>query len=49
MDLAGQEEADNNIRANDGCIVTCNDEEEDVVEWKFEYILDYGKTDNGRW
>lgn len=47
--LAGQEEADDDVRANDGRVVTRNDEEEDVVEWKFEHILDCGKADNGRW
>lgn len=47
--LAGQEEADDDVRANDGRVVTRNDEEEDVVEWKFEHILDCGKAENGRW
>lgn len=49
VELAGQGEIEDNVRANHGRIVTRNDDEKDVVEWKFEKILGYGKADNGRW
>ena len=30
-------------------MVTRTDDGDDVVEWKFEDILDYGKANNGKW
>ena len=47
--LPGQEEAEGHVRANEGRVVTRTDEGDDVVEWRFERILDYGKASNGRW
>jgi len=47
--IAGQDQADGDVRANRGRTVTRTDNGEDAVEWRFESIMDYGKADNGRW
>lgn len=40
---------DDDLQANDGRVVRRTDDEEDVIEWNFASILDFGKADNGRW
>jgi len=47
--IPGQEEVEQDVRANRGRVVTRTDDGEEVQEWRFEAILDYGKADNGRW
>lgn len=47
--IPGQEEAETEVRANEGREVTRTDDGEDVVEWRFEKLLDFGKADNNRW
>jgi hypothetical protein len=47
--IPGQEQTHDDVRANRGRTVTRTDDGDDVVEWRFEDILDYGKADNGRW
>lgn len=47
--MPGQEHTHGDVRANQGRVVTRTDDERDVVEWKFDSIMDYGKADNGRW
>jgi hypothetical protein len=46
--LEGQDQAEDDIGANYGKLVTYTDDGEDVVKWRFERILDFGKVDNGR-
>ena len=46
--IPGQGEAQSDVRANRGRVVTQTDEGEEAQEWKFESILDYGKADNRR-
>lgn len=45
--FAGQEDSD--LSMNKGRVIVRTDGHDDVVEWEFERILDYGKADNGRW
>jgi transposase InsO family protein len=47
--IPGQEEVQQDVRANRGRVITRTDDGEEVQEWRFEEILDYGKADNGRW
>lgn len=47
--IPGQEDTERDVRANRGRVVTRTDDGEEVVEFRFEDILDYGKADNGRW
>jgi Integrase zinc binding domain/Integrase core domain len=45
----GQRDADMDLRVNEGRVITRTDEHEEVVEWEFDEILDYGQADNKRW
>jgi hypothetical protein len=47
--IEGQDQAEDNISTNHGKLVTHTDDGEDMVEWRFEYILDFGKVKNERW
>ncbi len=47
--IPGQGEAQSNVQANCGRVVTQTDEGEETQEQKFESILDYSKADNRRW
>ena len=47
--IPGQERTQQDVRANRGRTITRTDDGDEVVEWRFEEILDYGKADNGRW
>jgi hypothetical protein len=47
--LVGQDQADDDIGANHGKLVTQTDDGEDVVEWRFERMIEFGKADNGQW
>jgi hypothetical protein len=48
--MQGQEQCnDDDVRANRGRVVTRTDDGEEVQEWRFNSLLDYGKADNGRW
>jgi hypothetical protein len=45
--VPGQEDED--LPVNNGRVIERTDKHQDVVEWKFNEILDFGKADNGRW
>jgi transposase InsO family protein len=47
--IPGQEESQGDVRANRGREVVRTDNHQEVQEWRFEEILDFGKADNGRW
>ncbi|KAK4235287.1 hypothetical protein C8A03DRAFT_17962, partial [Achaetomium macrosporum] len=47
--LPGQEETQQDVRANRGRVITRTDDGQEVQEFRFEEILDYGKAGNGRW
>jgi transposase InsO family protein len=47
--MPGQELAEQEVRANRGRIMSRTDDFQEVEEWEFEDILDYGKSENGRW
>ncbi len=46
--IPGQGEAQSDVRANRGRVVTRTDKGKETQEWKFESILDYGKANNGQ-
>ncbi|KAK4148414.1 hypothetical protein C8A00DRAFT_19749 [Chaetomidium leptoderma] len=47
--IPGQEQAQSEVHANRGRVVTRTDDGVESQEWRFERILDCGKADNGRW
>jgi uncharacterized protein (DUF427 family) len=40
---------DEDLHANNGKVIERTDKHQNVVEWKFDEILDFGKAEDGRW
>src|SRR5436190_4920989 len=47
--VPGQKDTEVNVRANRGRVMVRTDNFQEVQEYGFDEILDYGKVDNGRW
>ncbi|KAI0992244.1 hypothetical protein K3495_g15942, partial [Podosphaera aphanis] len=45
--FSGQKDED--VHANKGRIIQRTDNHEEVIEYRFDEIMDYGKADNGHW